>query len=354
MTFNQNFVPGWNTIYANLINKVALTIISANIYKSPFSQMLQDMETGQYVEDIHINPSKVMLQDTIANSDIFTDYVDDIATAIYEVNVDLVYASTYVEYVVRTAFTLIENVTELISALTANIRTTLEYHRTNLVKQMLYNAYQFGMIDAINIADPTASAANAGQFAVTLNTILDDFRTEINDRYIIYNNQLNITADQKRKTITTEQPYIIVFNNMVRYAEFTNALNLSIAGTFKSGNNNQDFMSRLIFLNNQDFPTSIPTQPRSTVSGTNVSANNINFFEMPTDANGLALFSNTPKGGSKLCAFVIDPRAFKLFTQLQIKTAWLNPASLKMTNREIYRGIIELGAFNKIVAVTTS
>lgn len=352
MTFNQNFVPGWNAIYSNLINKVNKTIITANVFQSPFSQMLQDMETGQYVEDVHINPGAVLLQDTITNSDIFTDYIDDLATAVYEVDVDLVFPSTYTEYVVRTGFTLLENVSELISALTANIRTTLEFHRNRLVKQMLYNAYQYGMLSSVKITDPRLSRDASGQFAVALNTLIDDFRTEINPRNVIYNNQTGLTSAQYRQTICNEFPYVIVFNEFVRDVEFMNAINLGLIEKFRSGNSNMDWQNKIINLNMQDFPASIPATNRSAVTGTNVKADGINFYEMPKDKNGVDLFAGTPTGGDTICGFVIDPDAIKLFTQLSIKTAWLNPASLRNTNREIYRGIMQLGAFNKICAVT--
>lgn len=352
MQFNQNFVPGWNALYAALINKIAKTIITSNIYQSPFSQMVQTMECGQYVEDIHINPGQVLLFDTIANSDIFTDYTDDIATAIYEVGVDLTFPSSYTEYNVRTAFSLIENVSSLISALTANIRTTMEIWRNKLVKQMLYNGYQYGMISSIKIGDPRLSAENSGRFAVALNVAIDDFRTEVNPRNVIYNNQIGLAPAKYRQTISTEWPYVITFNEFVRDAEFSNALRLALIERFRDGNSNQDWQNRLIQLNLEDFPNSIPPKNRSEVTDKNVKADDINFYEMPTDKDGVALFSGTPTGGDTICGFVIDPQAIKLFTQLEIMTTWLNPATIVQTNREIYRGIMQLGAFNKIMAVT--
>lgn len=352
MTFNQNFVPGWNAIYSNLINKVNKTIISANVYQSPFTQMVQNMETGQYIEDIHINPGAMLLQDTIINSDIFTNYTDDIVTAIYEVDVDLVYPSSYTDHVVRTGFTLLENVSELITALTANIRTTLEYHRNNLVKQMLYNAYEYGMISSKTIDDPTLSKDNSGKFAIALNTLIDDFRTEINPRYVIYNNQVGLDPAEYRQTIASDLPYVIIFNDYVRDVEFMNALNLGLIEKFRSGNSNMDWQNKIINLNLEDFPDSIPPIDRSTVTGNNVSAKDINFYEMPTDAQGNPLYDGVRKGGENICAFVIDPQCIKLFTQLSINTAWMNPGTLVNTNREIYRGIMALGGYNKICAVT--
>lgn len=356
-TVNQNWVPGWNAIYANLVNKVSKTLITSNRYTSPFSAMLQSMETGNYVEDIHLNPGHVLLQDTVTNSDILNDYTDDIATAIYETDVDLVFPSTYTEYVVRTGFTLLDNVSALITTLVGNIRVTLEFHRNRLVKQMLYNGWQYGMISTVNIADPEQSGA--ADFAVKLNTLLDDFKTEINPRYVPYNNQKGMVASKYRQTITHDIPYVIVFNNVIRSVEFYNAINLGLVGKlsnvakFRSGNDNQDWAQRLIFLNGEDFPTSIPSRNRSAVTGQNVPAVNINFFEMPKDKSGQPLFEGKPIGpGTKLAGFVIAPDAFKLFTQLEVQTSWLNPATLRTTNREIYRGIMQLGAFAKIAAIT--
>jgi hypothetical protein len=367
MQFNQGFVPGWNAIYSNLITKISHTIITSNIYDSPFSALVQSMETGNYVEDIHINPGHVMLQDTIINSDIFTDYVDDVAVGVYKTNVDLVFPSTYTEHIIRTSFSLIENVSLLINSLVANIKTTLEFTRTNLVKQMLFNYYQFGMISAITIPDPSLNANNSANMAVQLNTIIDDFRTEINPRNIIYNNRLQTIppgqagsssqTDTARWTITNNIPYTILFNDYIRFAEFNNALNLGLIAKSEDPIRNMDWQRRMIRLNSADFPTSIPGTKRSAVNAANTSAEGINFFEMPKSIKpgGTAAtndFSNTPKGGSRILGFVLDPAAIKLYTQLQIHTAWLNPATLRNTNREIYRGIMEIGAFNKICAIT--
>lgn len=352
MVFNQDFVPGWNALYSNILNKVSKTIITANVYQSPFSQMLQDMETGTYVEDIHINPGAVLLQDTVINSDILNDYVDDLATAVYAVNVDLVYPSTYKEYVVRQANTVMQNVSALISALTANIRVTLEYHRNELVKQMLFNAYEYGMLSSTVISDPRLSREASGRFAVALNVTIDDFRTELNKRNVIYNNQLGIAEEDKRLTISSSVPYVIIFNEFVRDVEFMNAINLGLIEKFRSGNSNMDWQNRIIPLNLEDWPKTIPSTDRSAVTGANVSAKNINFFEMPVDAQGNDLFSGVRTGGDTICGFVIDPDAIKLFTQLSVQTNFLNAATLANTNREIYRGIMELGAFNKIKVIT--
>lgn len=352
MVFNQMYIPDWNTLYPVIVNKITKTIISANIYTSPFTSMLQNLETGDTVEDIHINPGHILLHDTVTNSDIFTNYIDDLATAYYKVNVDLQYPSTYREYVVREGMTMLENVSALISAIVANIRVTLEYHRTNLVKQMLYNAYQYGMLSSITISDPRLSRRTSGKFAVAMNTMIDDFWTEINPRNVIYNNQVGLAAEDQRLTIGKEFPYILLFNDYIRDVEFENAINLALIERFRTGDSNQDWMSKIIRLNRQDFPTSIPQIDRNTVTGDNVSATNINFYPMPTDESGNNLFSGTPTGGDTILAIMFEPEALQLYTQLTIATKWMNPATLYETNREIYRGIMELAAFRKICVIT--
>lgn len=352
ITFDQNFVPGWNTIYTSLIDKVSKTIITANEYTSPFSAFVQSMETGNFIEDIHINPGVALLQDTVTSSAILEAYIDDIAVSIYPVSVGLQFPSTVRNYVVRTGFTLLENVSEFISSLTANIRTTLEFYRNNLVKQMFYNAYQYGMLSSVLISDPRLNAEAAGEFAIAINTVIDDFRTEMTKNYVIYNNQVGIAETDKRITISNQFPFVITFNNFIRFVEFNQALNLGLVERMRSGNTNQDWSERIIRLDFNNFPNSIPPINMSDVVGDNVPATDINFFEMPVDIDGNPLFSNTPTGGDTICALVVDPDAIKLYTQLQIQTSFHNAANLDQTEREIYRGVMELGAFNKICAIT--
>jgi hypothetical protein len=352
MQINQGFVPGWNQIYSSLSKKVAHVIITANLYTSEFSAMVQNMEVGNYVEDTHINPGAVLLQRTIINSDIFTDYYDDLATAVYSTNIDLVFPSTYQENVVRQSFSLMQNVSELITALTANIRTSLEYRRNELVKQLLYNYWQYGLISCEAVDYDPAVPESSANVAIKINTIVKDFRTELNPRYTPYNNQIAVQNGElgERLTVLSDLPYIITFNDIVTSVKFLEAERLTV-GTFVDGEDNQEFLRRNIRLNRLDFPTEIPPTGRSTVTGDNVSAVDINFFEMPTDENGNDLFQGSPFIDGLLTAFVLDPLAIKLFTHWSIMTAWLNPATGRHTNREIYEGIMELGAFNKIVAI---
>lgn len=352
MLVNQNFVPSWNSIYPNLLNKVVKSIIHSNEYTSPFSKMVQNMEVGAFVEETHLNPSTCLLQDTVTNSDILTDYHDDIVSVFYDVNIDLAFPSSFTEYVVRESFNIIENVAELISALTANIRVTMEYYRNNQVKQMLYNAYHFGMLSSVTIPDPRLNAENSGKFVVTMNTLLDDFRTEMNPRNVIYNNQVGLDEKDKRITIGKEAPYVIIFNEYVRDSEFLTALRLGLVEKFRSGNSNMDWQDNIIALNLLDFPKSIPPINRSSVTGKNVRADNVNFFEMPYDKDGKPLFSNKPTGGKEICGFILEPSVLKLWTQVDIMTNFINSATLSQTNREIYRGIMRLGAFAKICAIT--
>lgn len=351
MKFGNQFVPGYNSLYNSLVNKITHTEIDVNKYKSPFSAMLQSMEHGVYLEEVHINPTQAVLFDTVTNQNLFTDYTDDVETAVYETNVDLMFPSTYTEHVVRESATLIDNVYSLTTALAANIKTTMEYWRTKLVKQMLYNAYAYGMIDCIDIPDPRTSPENASTFAVTVNKTVDDMLTEINTRYMIYNNRLDVQPAQYRFAISSDLPYVITFNEMVRYAEYTNAIAHHFGKTHISGNNNDDWQRKMITLNKDDFPTAIPGTDRQNVATANAQADGVNFFPLPKDDNGDDMFAGAPKVAGEIAGFIIDPRAIKLLTQLSVQTSYQNQANLKVTNREIYRGLMALGAFNKIVAL---
>jgi hypothetical protein len=351
MVFNQNFVLSWNTIWANLSRRIGEDIIMRAEFTSPFSEFVRQLELGNYVQESYINPAQIFLHDTVVNSDILTDHTDTILTTVHEVNVDLNIPSTYKEYIARTSFNFWDNVNNLVASLVANLRVTSEIAKNNIVKQMLYNSWSYGMVDTLLVSDPRISDQNSERYVIAINTMIDDFITEANSRYMIYNNQNAVsTSDQKAIGIGMQVPYVVMFNEFLRTVEVLNALQM-VFGRFKetSGNENQDYARRLIRLNYQDFPTSIPSTARSSVTGTNVPYNGVNFFEMPIDGTtGNAIFPGVPQTGVAPIAFVIEPGAIVMRNQLEIQTNFTNPATLATTNRLILRMVISLSGFEKI------
>lgn len=350
MVFNQNFVLSWNTIWANLSRRIGEDMIMRAEYTSPFSEFVRQLELGNYVQESYINPAQIFLHDTVINSDILTDHTDTILTAVHEVNVDLNIPSTYKEYIARTSFNFWDNVNNLVASLVANLRVTSEIAKNNIVKQMLFNAYQYGMLDTILVNDPRLSDADSQRYVIALNTLIDDFLVEANSRNMIYNNQVGLTTPAIG--IGQNVPYVIMFNEFLRTVEVLNALEL-VFGRYRdtTGDDNQDYARRLIRLNYADFPTSIPPTDRSAVTGTNVPYTGINFFEEPMDTSGNPIFPGTPQKGELPIAFVLEPGALVMRSQLETQTNFTNPATLATTNRLILRMIISLSGFEKIACV---
>ena len=350
MVFNQNFVLSWNTIWANLSRRIGEDMIMRAEYTSPFSEFVRQLELGNYVQESYINPAEILLHDTVVNSDILTDHTDTILTAVHEVNVDLNIPSTYKEYIARTSFNFWDNVNNLVASLVANLRVTSEIAKNNIVKQMLFNAWSYGMIDTTVVNDPRLSDADSQRYVIAINTLIDDFLTEANTRNMIYNNQVGVTTEAIG--IGQNVPYVIMFNEFLRTVEVLNAVEM-VFGRYRetSGNENQDYARRLIRLNYQDFPTSIPATDRSAVTGSNVSYKGINFFEEPLDADGNQIFSGTPLGGDAPIAFVLEPGALILRSQLEVQTNFTNPATLATTNRLILRMVFSLSGFEKIACI---
>lgn len=350
MVFNQNFVLSWNTIWSNLCRRIGEDVIMRAQYRSPFSEFVRQLELGNYVQETYINPAKIFLHDTVVNSDILTDHTDTILTSVHEVNVDLNIPSTYKEFIARTSFNFWDNVNNLVASLVANLRSTAEIAKNKIVKQMFYNAYAYGMIDTILVDDPLASVENSQQYIIKINTLIDDILTEANSRNMIYNNQLSVTTpDERAIGIGQNVPYVIMFNDYIRSVEVLNAIEM-VFGRYKAdtGNENVDFARRLIRLNLLDFPTAIPATNRSAVTGTNVPYDDINFFEPPLDETGAPIFSGTPKAGTKPVAFVLEPDAIIMRSQLEMQTNFTNPATLATTNRLILRLMVSLSGFEKI------
>ena len=354
MNINQNFVLSWNSIWNNLSRRIGEDIIKRTEYTSPFSEFVRQLELGNYAQETYINPSNIFLHDTVVNSDILTDHTDTILTTVHEVNVDLNLPSTYKEYVARSSFNFWDNVNSFVASLVANLRVTSEIAKNNIIKQMLFNAWSYGMLDTYTVADPRLSDANSERYVIAINTLIDDFLTEANSRNMIYNNQASITNEaQKAIGIGSSIPYVIMFNEFLRTVEVLNALQM-VFGRYKetSGNDNQDYTRRLIRLNYADFPKSIPPTPRSQVTGTNVPYNDINFFEPPENVTtGAPIFPNAPKAGKEPIAFVLEPEALILRSQLDLQTNFTNPATLATTNRLILRLVISLSGFDKIACI---
>jgi hypothetical protein len=356
LTFNQNFTLGWNTLWTALSLRIGEDIIKRTQFNSPFTQFIQNLELGNYVQETYINPANMFLHDTVTNSDMLTDHTDTIMTTIHEVNVDLNIPSTYKNYIARTSFNFMDNVNNLIASLTANIRVTSEIAKQKIVKQMLYNLYEYGMIDT-TVIPPVTDEASGEAYVIAINTLIDDFLTEPNQRNIIYNNQTP-TPSTLVTGIATQIPYVIMFNEQLRTIEMLNALEL-VFGRYTSttGNENQDYSRRLIRLQQADFPNSVPSTNRSDVTGQNVAITqngnslNINFFELPTNAAGTALFAGTPKGGTKPVAFVLEPSAIIMRSQLDVTTNFMNPATLATTNRLILRLVVSISGFDKIACI---
>lgn len=350
MVFNQNFILSWNTIWTNLSRRIGEDMIMRAEYTSPFSEFVRQLELGNYVQESYINPAKIFLHDTVINSDILTDHSDTILTSVHEVNVDLNIPSTYKEYVARTSASFWDNVNNLVASLVANLRVTSEIAKNNIVKQMLYNAWSYGMIDTKVVNDPRLSDEDSARYVIALNTMIDDILTEANTRYMIYNNQTSITLpSQKAVGIGQTVPYVIMFNEFIRTVEVLNALEM-VFGRYRetTSNENQDYARRLIKLNYDDFPNSIPPTGRSSVVGTNVPYDNINFFEEPLDNTSNPIFSGTPLGGTSPIGFVLEPGALVLRSQLETQTNFTNPATLATTNRLILRMLVSLSGFEKI------
>jgi len=352
MVFNQNFSFSWNAMWSNLSRRIGEDIIKRAEFTSPFSEFIRQLELGNYVQESYITPASIMLHDTVSNSDILTNHTDSILTSIHEVNVDLNIPSTYKEFVVRTSFNLWDNVNSLVSSLVANLRVTLEIAKNDIVKQMLYNGWKYGMIDTVLVDDPRLSDQNSERYVIAISSMIDDFITEPNTRNMIYNNQIGVSQNNAVRGIATQVPYVIMFNEFLRTVEVLNAVQM-VFGRYKetSGNSNQDYARRLIRLTWRDFPQSLPNINRSAVTGTNVIYNpdTINFFEMPYDTlTNSPLFKGSPQSGNSPIAFVFEPSAIIMKTQLDIQTNFTNSATLATTNRIIARMIISLSGFDKI------
>jgi hypothetical protein len=353
MIFNQQFTVSWNTIWQNLSRRISQDVIKRVEFTSPFSEFVRQLELGNYQQQTHTDPAfnNTFLLDTVPNSAILNDFTDKVITTVHEVNVDLFIASTSKEYVARTSFSFWDNVSMFLNSLVANLRVTGEIHKNNIIKQMIYNAWSYGMVDTTLLAeDPSTSEDASNKYIIAINNMVDDMLTEPSKRFLTYNNQDGLADESKITARTTEIPYVILFNDYINSIEALSTIALAF-GRY-AGDSGQDvyrFSNRWIRLNRLDFPTSVPPTPRSSItSGSMIPITGVNFFEMPEDESGNPLYSGEPLAGDTPVAFVVDPQALVLQTQLEVQDTFLNPASRANSSYFLLRMIVSLDGSSKI------
>lgn len=307
-------------LWTNLIWRIGKDILKNTVFTTPIGRFVQNMDTGGDIQEVFINLKDVIDRNTLSNSDLFTMFPDDIKAAWHRINKQWAIPTSYREAEIRKVVVNWDTLTTYVGTIVANLPNSFEFALHNHFKNMLFDYYDSGMMEAVLI--PVG-----GDLVPILNNIIDDFRTEPNTRYTSYNITTAPPAEPAI-TICRNTPLLIAFNDVIRTTEFQHALELHFGRQFDTGNSNQDYARNIIMLNRTDFPNT----------------RSADFVPNP-------LYSNAPRQTGRIEGFLLDTNTIFLYSQFNLMLSFLNVMTLNVQQVLHTDLLMSLSPFSKMTAL---
>lgn len=189
-----------------LINRIARVVVTSKSYENPWNMFKKGfIEMGETVEEIFIDLIKPFQYDpAVAENELFKREKPDVKSAFHYINYQKFYKVTIERQTLRKAFLTYDGVTDLISDITKQLYTSMNYDEFQSMKYMLAVALLNGFVKTSRIKAETADAgAIAFKSTSDLFTFMNtDYNpvgvhtlTEKNEQYLIVNSIYNATMD---------------------------------------------------------------------------------------------------------------------------------------------------------------
>lgn len=189
-----------------LINRIARVVVTSKSYENPWNMFKKGfIEMGETVEEIFIDLIKPFQYDpAVAENELFKREKPDVKSAFHYINYQKFYKVTIERQTLRKAFLTYDGVTDLISDITKQLYTSMNYDEFQSMKYMLAVALLNGFVKTSQVDTDTADAgAIAFKSTSDLFTFMNtDYNpvgvhtlTEKNDQYLIVNSLYNAKMD---------------------------------------------------------------------------------------------------------------------------------------------------------------
>lgn len=189
-----------------LINRIARVVVTSKSYENPWNMFKKGfIEMGETVEEIFIDLIKPFQYDpAVAENELFKREKPDVKSAFHYINYQKFYKVTIERQSLRKAFLTYDGVTDLISDITKQLYTSMNYDEFQSMKYMLAVALLNGFVKTTQIKGETADAgAIAFKSTSDLFTFMNtDYNpvgvhtlTEKNEQYLIVNSIYNAKMD---------------------------------------------------------------------------------------------------------------------------------------------------------------
>lgn len=189
-----------------LINRIARVVVTSKSYENPWNMFKKGfIEMGETVEEIFIDLIKPFQYDpAVAENELFKREKPDVKSAFHYINYQKFYKVTIERQTLRKAFLTYDGVTDLISDITKQLYTSMNYDEFQSMKYMLAVALLNGFVKTSQVDTDTADAgAIAFKSTSDLFTFMNtDYNpvgvhtlTEKNEQYLIVNSLYNAKMD---------------------------------------------------------------------------------------------------------------------------------------------------------------
>lgn len=189
-----------------LINRIARVVVTSKSYENPWNMFKKGfIEMGETVEEIFIDLIKPFQYDpAVAENELFKREKPDVKSAFHYINYQKFYKVTIERQTLRKAFLTYDGVTDLISDITKQLYTSMNYDEFQSMKYMLAVALLNGFVKTTQVDTDTADAgAIAFKSTSDLFTFMNtDYNpvgvhtlTEKNEQYLIVNTLYNAKMD---------------------------------------------------------------------------------------------------------------------------------------------------------------
>lgn len=189
-----------------LINRIARVVVTSKSYENPWSMFKKGfIEMGETVEEIFIDLIKPFQYDpAVAENELFKREKPDVKSAFHYINYQKFYKVTIERQTLRKAFLTYDGVTDLITDITKQLYTSMNYDEFQSMKYMLAVALLNGFVKTTQVDTDTADAgAIAFKSTSDLFTFMNtDYNpvgvhtlTEKNEQYLIVNSLYNAKMD---------------------------------------------------------------------------------------------------------------------------------------------------------------
>lgn len=189
-----------------LINRIARVVVTSKSYENPWNMFKKGfIEMGETVEEIFIDLIKPFQYDpAVAENELFKREKPDVKSAFHYINYQKFYKVTIERQTLRKAFLTYDGVTDLITDITKQLYTSMNYDEFQSMKYMLAVALLNGFVKTTQVDTDTADAgAIAFKSTSDLFTFMNtDYNpvgvhtlTEKNEQYLIVNSLYNAKMD---------------------------------------------------------------------------------------------------------------------------------------------------------------